>query len=155
MTTTNEPESAREIIQMRAISAPRALVWKALTDPQHADAWWGPSGFITMTKSMDVRAGGEWLFEMKHPEYGAFDERIVYLEVKAPERLVMDHTAADGSGGFLSTITLEDLGKKTLVTMRALLPSVAVRNQLITDVNAVEGGHETLARLADWCVKNA
>lgn len=156
MTTTNEPESARELIQMRKVNAPRALVWKALTDPKHADAWWGPAGFVTTTKSMEVRAGGEWLFEMKHAEYGAFQERIIYLEVKEPERLIMDHKDDNHpERGFRSSIVLEDLGQqKTLVTMRAVLSSVAVRNQLVIDVNAVEGGHETLARLADWCAKN-
>ena len=77
---TTEPESAREIIQMRAVAAPRALVWEAMTEARHADAWWGPLGFTNKTTSMDVRVGGEWLFDMSHAQHGIFPNRIVYIE---------------------------------------------------------------------------
>ena len=153
MTTTPEPESAREIVQMRAIAAPRALVWQALTDPKHVDKWWGPTGFTNTTHAMDVRVGGEWRFDMQHAEYGTFHDLIVYLEVQPPERLVMDHSNADGTETFRSVITLEDLGTKTLVTMHAVFPTVAARNKVIVAVDAIEGGHQTLARLAAFCAE--
>jgi uncharacterized protein YndB with AHSA1/START domain len=65
-----------------------------------------PAGFVTTTNFMEVRARGERRFEMQHAQRGALQERIVYLEVNEPERLVMDHSAVDGSGGSLSAITL-------------------------------------------------
>ena len=38
-------EAHREVVIEREIPFPRALVWKALTDPAHVNEWWGPDGF--------------------------------------------------------------------------------------------------------------
>jgi uncharacterized protein YndB with AHSA1/START domain len=40
-----EPLSDREIVTTRVIDAPRELVFKAWTDPEHLAQWWGPKGF--------------------------------------------------------------------------------------------------------------
>jgi uncharacterized protein YndB with AHSA1/START domain len=40
-----EPLSDREVVTTRVIDAPRELVFKAWTDPEHLAQWWGPKGF--------------------------------------------------------------------------------------------------------------
>ena len=40
--TVNEKE---RMVITRVFDAPRALVWKAWTDPQYVMQWWGPKGF--------------------------------------------------------------------------------------------------------------
>jgi uncharacterized protein YndB with AHSA1/START domain len=44
----------------RLLEAPRALVYRAFTDPEHLLAWWGPIGNLLPREDMDfdVRPGG-------------------------------------------------------------------------------------------------
>ena len=48
----------REFVITRVFDAPRALVWKAWTDPKHMAQWWGPHTFTNPVCEMDVRPGG-------------------------------------------------------------------------------------------------
>ena len=48
--TVNEKE---RMVVTRVFDAPRALVWKAWTDPQYVMQWWGPKGFtVPFCKSL-------------------------------------------------------------------------------------------------------
>jgi uncharacterized protein YndB with AHSA1/START domain len=62
MTTrkNNPPEEAadRAFVITRVFDAPRALVFKAWTDPKHVAQWWGPPGFTNPVCELDVRPGG-------------------------------------------------------------------------------------------------
>jgi len=49
----------RELLVSRLIDAPRALVFKARTRPEHVARWWGPQGFTTIHCDMDIRIGGK------------------------------------------------------------------------------------------------
>ena len=60
------------IIQIkRAFAADVATVWEAWTNPTLLDQWWAPKPYKTQTKSMDLRAGGCWLYAMLSPEGAA------------------------------------------------------------------------------------
>jgi uncharacterized protein YndB with AHSA1/START domain len=54
------PGSDRELVATRVFAAPRELIWKVWTEPQHIARWWGPSGFTSTIEAMDVRPGGVW-----------------------------------------------------------------------------------------------
>jgi hypothetical protein len=47
-------------------------------------------------------------------------------------------------------VTFEDVDGKTRLTMRAVFPSVEERDRVVKQYGAVEGGKQTLARLADY-----
>ncbi|MGZ8648567.1 MAG: SRPBCC domain-containing protein, partial [Solirubrobacteraceae bacterium] len=55
-----EAATARKITITRVFDAPRELVWKAWTEPEHLARWWGPQGRSTPVDSitLDVRPGG-------------------------------------------------------------------------------------------------
>ncbi len=52
----------------REFAAGLPLVWKAWTEAEILDQWWGPEPWKTETKSMDFREGGRWLYAMVGPE---------------------------------------------------------------------------------------
>ena len=80
----------------RASSMRRAnALFQLWTDPAHVGKWWGPRGFTTTTHAMDVRPGGEWRFIMHGPDGTDYKNRIVYLEVVPPERLVYKHAGEE------------------------------------------------------------
>ncbi|HET6335937.1 MAG TPA: SRPBCC family protein [Polyangiales bacterium] len=140
----------REIVLSRVFDAPRELVFEAWTDPEGLAQWFGPKGFVTKTHEIDVRVGGRWRFEMRAPNGTCYPNRIEYLEIKKPERLVMDHGSDvdDDPRRFRVTITFDAQSDgKTVVTMRQLLPNKAQRDAAI-GFGAVELGYQTLDKLA-------
>ena len=107
----------REITGSRIFNAPRELVFKMWTDPEHIVKWWGPTGFRNTIFEMDVRPGGKWRHIMHGPDGVDYKNESIYLEVVPQERLVYQHVSAPG---FVSTVTFEDMGNKTKVDAHAL-----------------------------------
>ena len=141
-----------EIIISRVINAPRDVVFSAWTHSEHLAHWYGPEGFTITTHSIDVHTGGEWLFTMHVPDGVDYKNRIVYIEIVKPERIVHQHS---GDGGdqedlhFETTITFIDLGNgKTEVQLRSLFDTARERDDVIEKHGAIEGGKQTLGRLA-------
>ncbi len=142
------------IVITRTVDAPRALVWKAWTDPEHIAHWWGPNGFTNTIHSMDVKPGGEWRFIMHGPDGTNYPTRVVYREVVKPERLVYD-LSGEGEGDmhtFRATVTFAEHEGKTQIRMASRFPSVAERDAVLK-FGAVEGGEQTLDRLAAYLPK--
>jgi len=143
--------SDREIIITRVFDAPQDLVFSTWTDPEHLPAWYGPRGFTTTIHEMDVRPGGIWRLTMHGPDGTDYKNRMVFVEVVRPERLVYKSVAEQGSEpvGHETTVTFEKLGDKTHVTLRMLFPTPEQREYVVTKHKAIEGGNQTLTRLAE------
>jgi uncharacterized protein YndB with AHSA1/START domain len=145
--------SDREIVLTRDFDASRELVWRAMTDPQHVVKWWGPRGFTTTTKIIDVRPGGVWEHTMHGPDGVNYPNKSVFKEVVPPERIVYAHGGhREGGPGasFVATWTFEALaGNRTKLTMQMIFPSAAARDLVVKEFGAVEGGKQTLERLAE------
>jgi uncharacterized protein YndB with AHSA1/START domain len=138
----------------RTVDAPREVVWKVWTDPAHAGAWWGPNGFTTTTKTMDVRVGGMWLFTMHGPDGTDYPNKITYREVVRPERLAYIHGDDVDADQFRTVVTFSEDGERTRVRMVATFPSVAIRDELAARVGAVEGGAQHLDNAAAYIEEN-
>lgn len=145
----------REIVITRTFNAPRELVWQAWISPEQIAQWWGPTGFTITTHEMKVRPGGVWRFIMHGPDGNDYPNKIVYSEVVKPERLVYAH-GGDGDSddvAFNVTVSFIDEGGKTRLTMQSLFKSAAERDKVVKEYGAIEGGNQTLARLAEFLRK--
>jgi uncharacterized protein YndB with AHSA1/START domain len=143
--------SEREIVTTRELRAPRELVWRVWTDPNHVTQWWGPTGFTTTTAHMDVRVGGSWRYTMHGPDGRDYDNWIHYVVVEPHERLVYEHGGGEDVEPvrFTTTVTFEALAPdRTRVTLRAVFADAAARDHVARTYGAVEGGQQTIARLA-------
>ena len=58
----------RTMLIERVIKAPVSVVWGAWINPEALPQWWGPDGFSCRTKRIDLRTGGEWVFDMIGPD---------------------------------------------------------------------------------------
>jgi uncharacterized protein YndB with AHSA1/START domain len=154
---SEETVSDREIVITRVFHAPRELVFDAWTDPRHISSWWGPKGFTTTIHEMDVRPGGNWRLTMHGPDGTDYKNRIVFIEVKRPERLIYAHQPEHGTEAvtFETTVTFADLGASTRLTLRMLFATAAARNHVVEKHHAIEGGEQTLARLAEHLATKA
>jgi uncharacterized protein YndB with AHSA1/START domain len=150
MTADARMPTDREMVITRLINAPPARVFDAWTDPEQVVKWWGPRGFTTTTHKMEVKPGGVWCFVMHGPDGRDYQNKITYLEVVRPERLVYRH-GGDDEGlepvSFQTTVTFEPQGKRTLITMRAVFPTAAERDRVVKEYGAIEGGEQHLERL--------
>ena len=133
-----------ELVITRIFDAPRQLVWKAWTDPEHAKAW-GPKGFTTPEREMDFRPGGAWHAVMVSPWGEVFRQHGVVREVVPLERLVFTFVWDESpENEMLVSVTFADRGAKTEMTFRQTgLVSAASR-----DGHEV-GWNEAFDRLAE------
>lgn len=124
-------QPSEEFVISRLFDAPRALVWKAWTEPERLKQWWGPKGFKVHTCKVDLRSGGTFQYGMTAPDGSDMWGRFIYREIVAPEKLVFIVSFSDSSGGvtrhpwspnwplqILSTVLFEAQGGKTKVTVR-------------------------------------
>jgi uncharacterized protein YndB with AHSA1/START domain len=140
----------REIVLSRVIAAPRNLVFKAWTDPQHLPHWFGPAGLKVETQEIDIRVGGRWRFVFVAPDGTRYDNRMLFLKIETPHLLEMDHgkDRDDDPARFRVIVTFDEQSNgKTVVTLRQLHPTSAQREAGIS-FGAVELGHQTLDKLA-------
>jgi uncharacterized protein YndB with AHSA1/START domain len=102
---------------------------------------------------MDVRPGGVWTHVMHGPDGTDYPNHSVFQEVVYPERIVYAHggrKAGRPEAEFIATWTFEAIeDKKTRLTMRGLFPSAAARDLVVKEFGAIEGGKQTLERLAE------
>ena len=140
-----------ELIVSRVINAPVARVWRAWTDPAEVAKWWGPYGFKTDTSTRDFRVGGTWKHTMIGPDGKAYANLAHFEEIVPHERIVLTNGGGDGDGAgihFRSTVTFKDLGDRTELTMRLVFDNPAMREIAAMKYGAIEGGRQTLTRLA-------
>ncbi len=129
--TTTEAVAGSEFVMSRVFDAPRELVWKCFTDPEHMRQWWGPKGATVVEAKMDLRPGGTYLYGLKMPDGLVMWGRFVYREITPPQKLVFINSFSDENGGvtrhpmaptwpreLLSVFTFEALpGGKTKFTL--------------------------------------
>lgn len=148
-----ENTSDREIVISRVVDAPRALVWQAWTDPKQVVKWWGPRGFSDTTTKHDFRVGGVWEHVMHGPDGTNYLNKATFKAIVPQESItfVLGGGPEDGPGiTFNATWTFETVeGNKTKLTGRMVFPTAAQRDFVAKEFGAVEGGQQTLERLAE------
>lgn len=145
-------QEGNQLIHTRLLNAPRELVWEVWTNPEHIKEWWGPDGFTLTHKSMEVKPGKVWDFVM-HGMGRDFGNIVQYIEVVKPALLSYKHAGYSEDYSFMVTIAFENKGGKTLLTMKSTFKSIAIIEELNRQVNAIEGGKQTLNRMEQYLKK--
>jgi uncharacterized protein YndB with AHSA1/START domain len=155
-------------ILTRLFDAPRELVFRAWTEPQHVARWWGPRGMTTPVRQMDVRPGGAYRIVMRSPEGVDYPMKGIYREVVRPERIVYtadlsehprewhdlvnpDRRKDEPFKEILNTITFEQQGGKTKVTIRMDFESEARRDSY-AKLGMSQGWSQSLEKLDELLV---
>jgi uncharacterized protein YndB with AHSA1/START domain len=143
------PKDEPIVVMTRIFDAPRALVWKATSEPQHFVKWWGPRRMINELVEMDVRPGGKWRIRQRDGKDGpAFEFWGEYLEVVPPEKSVSTQCFLDYPP-MIVTIRLEDLGDgRTRLISEQRLDSMASRDGLLAS-GMTGGATESYDRLEE------
>ncbi|MGB8980560.1 MAG: SRPBCC domain-containing protein [Anaerolineales bacterium] len=133
-TESTQRSAPSELVITRILDAPRKLVWKAWTDPQHFMRWWGPKDYTSPFSEIDLRVGGRYLNCMRSPDGRDYWTTGTYQEIVPFEKIVYTDSFADEQGNAVSaayygmtpdfpletlvTVTFEDQDGKTRMTLR-------------------------------------
>lgn len=125
--TTVTRASDRELIVTRTFNGPARIVFDAWTRPDLLKRWWAPMslGVSLFECESDLRAGGTYRYafgrDPKNPE--VFSGR--YIEVTPPARLILTqvYERMREAGEAVVTVTFEESGDRTHLTLHQLFPS--------------------------------
>jgi uncharacterized protein YndB with AHSA1/START domain len=154
MNATPETDASKYpvVTLTRVFDAPRALVFKAWTDPKMLARWWGPHHFTNPVCEVDLRPGGKIRIDMRGPEGTVYPMTGVFHEVDKPQRLVFSTTPLDEDGEpmfeVLNTISFEEHEGKTKLTVQArVVKTTAVAARYLDGMEA--GWTQSLERLEE------
>ncbi|MBN8932612.1 SRPBCC family protein [Agrobacterium pusense] len=139
--------AGRTMVLERMIKVPRNIVWKAWMNEKTLPQWWGPEGFSCGTKRIDLRTGGEWVFDMIGPDGTVFPNHHRYVEVLPEERIA--YTLLWGENGPKHAdawASFEDQDGATKVVL-GMVFSTEAEFQQAKGFGAVELGQQTLGKL--------
>jgi uncharacterized protein YndB with AHSA1/START domain len=143
--TTVERTSDREVTVTRTVNGPARLVFRAFSEAELFRKWWVPQsmGMKLMACEMDVRVGGTYrlVFDFGGQEAAFFG---TYVEVVPPTRLAWTNEEG-GEAASVTTVTFEERGTTTLVTVRETYPTKEALDAAGT--GAQEAMVETFAQL--------
>jgi uncharacterized protein YndB with AHSA1/START domain len=124
------PAGDREIVITRTFNAPRALVYEALTNPEHVKNWWGPRQYGAVSAAGEFRAGGRYRYAQQGP-----DGEVAFrgeIRETSPERMVYTEEFEAMPGHIAeTTVTLDERDGKTFVTVRSVYQSKEDRDAVI------------------------
>lgn len=138
---------SRQIHLERTIEAPRAVVWRAWTDPDLLPKWFGPEGYHCITREISLHQGGQWRFDMIGPDGTVWVNRHRYL-VMQPQSLIEFLLDADddSSPPMEVRVELSEAYGKTTLRQTITFPTEAARNGALA-FGADRLGQTTLAKL--------
>lgn len=122
------PVGDNQVVITRTFTAPRALVWEAMTRPEHVRNWYGAHMGELVTCEIDLRVDGRWHYVQRDPDGVEHSFSGTYLEIDAPQRLVSTEGYDNVPGAeYVATLTLEEADGVTTLTNTLTYPGPEVR----------------------------
>jgi uncharacterized protein YndB with AHSA1/START domain len=90
--------SAKKIHVVREFNAPVEKVWRAWTEPDLLEKWWGPKPWVAITKTMNFTVGGIWLYAMTGPDGQKHWSHVKFTAIESGTRFAADAAFSDEHG---------------------------------------------------------
>lgn len=138
------PPGEKTMTLTRTFNAPRSLVWRALSQPEHVVRWWGPHRYANKVLKFDWRVGGHWRIQTTTAEGEVIVFAGEYREIE-PEWKTVQTFGMEGmyDGAYsVETLTLEEIDGKTHYRVVSVMPDIASRDGMLAsgmEVGVVEG----------------
>jgi uncharacterized protein YndB with AHSA1/START domain len=153
---THQHDTLPRLMLERRIAAPRALVWRAWTDPAALALWWGPKGFAAPRCEFEARVGGAIRIDMLQADGTVYPMDGKVEVVTALEQLVFVCGALSSAGKRLfdvrNSLQLADDGDGTRLTLDVRVIAIhdpAAANHL---PGMEVGWNQSLDKLAERCL---
>lgn len=151
------PANEPIVTMTRTLNAPRALVWKTLSEPEHVVRWWGPHGHKNRVLEFDWRVGGKWRIETVTGDGTVIVFFGEYHEIEKPEKVTQTFSFDGLPEGMysLDSVILEDHGDTTIYRATSTLPDLASRDGMLAsgmEIGVREGFERLDAMLEEFKV---
>lgn len=147
--TTFTTPSDREVGVTRMFDAPRDLVWKTYTEPEHLRQWMlGPDGWSMEVCEIDLRPGGAYRFAWRKDDGSELTIAGVHREVEPPERLVSTESWGPEWPEALNTIVFSEEDGRTTLSITVLYPTQEARDAALA-TGMTDGMTMSLDRLEE------
>ncbi len=121
--------SDTQVMIVRALKAPRAIVWRAYTDPTYIAKWLlGPPGWTMPICEVDLRVGGKWRYVYEKGEGAGMTLSGEYREVVPVERLVSTEAWGPEWPSTINTMVLAETDGVTTLSITITYPSMDARD---------------------------
>jgi uncharacterized protein YndB with AHSA1/START domain len=138
----------RTMVLERVIKAPVPVVWGAWMNPETLPEWWGPDGYTCRTGRIDLREGGEWVFDMIAADGTIFPNHHRYTKVRPETGIGYTlHWGENGPKHADAWVEFADIGGATKVTL-GMIFATSKEYENARGFGAVELGLQTLGKLA-------
>jgi uncharacterized protein YndB with AHSA1/START domain len=138
----------RTMVLERVIRAPVAVVWGAWMNPETLPKWWGPDGFSCRTARIDLRAGGDWVFDMIAPDGTVFPNHHRFGAILPEARIEYELLWGENGPKHADVVaTFVEEGRATRVKLTMVFVT-AKEFEEAKGFGAVELGLQTLGKLA-------
>jgi len=151
--------SDSQVLVTRSFRAPRALVYRAHTEPELVRQWMlGPPGWVMPVCEMDVRVGGSYRWRWRSQKDGKeFGFSGTFREVEPNVRLVHTESFDPGStgehmGDSASLVTLTLVGDGAITTVTNLIDFGTKANRDAAPATGMTDGMEQSYQLLDRLV---
>lgn len=121
----------------REFAAGIDLVWDAFTKAEILDQWQAPKPYRAVTKEMDFREGGRWVYAMISPENVANYAKVEFITIDAKNSFLGRNSFCDENGNTtnnlysLTTNTFKAKGETTTVHIEKKFDDLSVLEMIV------------------------
>jgi len=127
--TVKTPEGLPFIDIERTLDAPRALVFRAYTEPDLLKQWLGPSKYEMVVERWEVRDGGRYRYIHRAADGTEFAFHGVFHGEPTPEGMTQTFEFELWPGHVaLDSVRFEEVAGRTIVRMHSTYQSVEARD---------------------------
>jgi uncharacterized protein YndB with AHSA1/START domain len=128
-------------------------VWQLWEDPRQLERWWGPPTYPATFERFDFEPGGKAGYYMTGPEGEKARGWWRFTAIQAPNRLEFDDGFADDDGAPVeavgtghATVTLEEIGDRTRMTILSTFESEEQMNNMV-EMGMEEGMKDAVGQI--------
>jgi uncharacterized protein YndB with AHSA1/START domain len=152
MEVTAEP-GVPQILTSREVEAPRALVYRAFTEPELLAQWLGPRKYTMTIDRYDLRDGGTWRYVHSDDAGNSYGFHGVFHGEPSRDGLVQTFEF-EGAPGHVSmdTVAFEEHDGRTTIRTNSVFQSVQARDAMY-ESGMADGMSEGYGRLDELLAK--
>ncbi|TGM58432.1 SRPBCC domain-containing protein [Leptospira adleri] len=148
----------RILILTRIFDAPKNLIFKLWTTPEHVARWWGPNGFTNPICEIDLRPGGNYYYVMRSPEGIDYPIRGTFLEVIPDEKIVYTETLDEHPKEWLESMrneigTGEEFASNSVITVtfeKEPVDRTKIKIHTLFRTNEIKGAFLKMGMIEGW-----
>ena len=132
----------------REFDAPRELLFRAYTEPELLEQWFGPRRLTMRVDRLDARHGGEWRYIHQDEDGNEYGFHGVFHGTPSVDGGIVQTWEFEGAPGHvhLEVATFETTDGGSRLVLNAVYPSVESRDAAFAD-GMESGARETFERL--------